>query len=108
MAQSDKSQPTRKLSDLIGMRNPDNDAVIQEIAGQPVMITAATSEQRQGKRRKYWVTNVTLADGRTFTVVGKAVAEPLSYLEPKDYPIEVVFTSEPSEFEPGAYYWAVN
>lgn len=72
------------------------------------MIAAADSEQRQGKRRKYWVTNVTLLDGRSFTVVGKAVAEPLSYLTEDDFPIAVTFTQEPSDFEPGAYYWSVS
>ena len=99
---------TRSLSDLIGKRNPDNDAILKEIAGQPIMVASAESENRQGKRRKYWVTQIALTDGRSFSVVGKAVAEPLGYLQPEDYPIECVFTQEPSDFEPGAYYWAVN
>lgn len=93
---------------MIGKRNPDNDAVLNEIKGKTVSIASAASEQRQGKRRKYWVTNIALEDGRTFTVVGKGVAEPLGYLEPEDFPIEAVFTQEPSDFEPGAYYWTVN
>jgi hypothetical protein len=106
--QSSDSPEKRTLSQIIGKRNPDNDAVLQEIAGHPVSITAAESEQRQGKRRKYWVTTITLEDGRTFTVVGNAVREPLSYLQPEDYPVLVTFTQEPSDFEPGAYYWAIN
>lgn len=98
----------RTLSEMIGKRNPDNDAVLLEIAGKTVTIKSRESDQRQGKRRKYWVTNIELEDGRKFTVVGKGVSDPLSYLEAEDFPIEAVFTQEPSDFEPGAYYWTVN
>lgn len=98
----------RSLSSLIGKRNPDNEAILDEIAGTPVSIIKATTEQRQGRRRKYWVSHVTLEDGRSFDVVGKAVADPLNYLQPEDFPVLVTFTQEPSDFEPGAYYWSVS
>lgn len=89
-------------------RNPDSEAVLSEIEGQEVVIAAFSYETRQGKRRTYVMSQITLDDGRSFSVVGKGVQGPLSYLEPDDFPIGACFTREPSDFEPGAYYWVVN
>ncbi len=92
---------------MVATRNPDSEAILEEIKGQEVTIAAFEWEKRQGKRRPYVVSTITLDDGRTFTVVGKGVQGPLSYLEPDDFPIGAVFSQEPSDFEPGAYYWIV-
>jgi len=98
----------RTLSQVIGARNPDNDAILEEIKDQLTTITAFSSEDRQGKRRKYKVSTITLEDGRTFTVVGNGVAGPLGYLEPEDFPIDVTFRLLPSDFGEGEYYWSVE
>lgn len=103
-----KRAEKRSLSQVIGKRNPDNDAILEEIKDRPVSISAFTSEERQGKRRKYRVSTITLEDGRTFTVVGNGVAGPLGYLEPEDFPIEATFRLLPSDFGEGEYYWSVE
>lgn len=108
-AEAPKDQPTsRTLTSVIGKRNPDNDAILEEIRDQEVTIAAVEIEVRQGKRRKYKVTTVTLDDGRSFTVVGGGVATPLGYLEPEDFPIGAVFYLEPSAYGEGEYYWSVK
>lgn len=93
---------------MIGKRNPDNDAILEEIKDKEVTIKAFQSEERQGKRRKYRVSTITLDDDRTFTVVGNGVAGPLGYLEPEDFPIGATFRLLPSDFGEGEYYWLVE
>lgn len=107
---SQSAEPNRtRIGALMERKNPSAENVLLSIEGQEVEIVGIEiSEERQGRRGKYKLAHITLSDGRTFTVAGSGVTTPLSYVEDHELPVFAVFSREPSDFEPGTYYWKVS
>jgi hypothetical protein len=64
-----------------------------------------TDWEHQGRYRSYPLSKVTLADGRTLQVAGKAFADPFTYLLDEDWPVTGAFRQVESTFSPGTFYW---
>lgn len=108
----DSNQPAmdrKSLRSVILELTPARDAVLLSIEDEYVEIASVEIDPEHGKgRRKYPLTTVTLADGRTFQVAGSGVANVLQDVQPEEYPLWGTFRRLPSDFKPGEYYWIVE
>lgn len=98
------NKTVRRLSEVVEVTG-GLDPTLAAVEGQPVIVTAATVELKHGVNGPFPITTVILQGGESFTVAGNGVANVLGLVPDDAYPVEVIFESVPSRYDPARRYW---